>query len=214
MRLSCRDQLYRLSVRGLQQLESAHWPADKDAVKMCEIKGQTSVDCHNFVRVLHRHGSRLLACGTHAFQPVCTWRRLDALGSVQRRESGIALAPYSPHLNVTSVLSSEGDVFAATPTDFSGQDPALYGRERELRTRQYDSRLLSAPDFVGSFEAGEFVYFVFREDAVEYMSCGKVRKWTCRGYSMLLSAKTESSTRSDVTGNHSSISGALQMSAD
>ncbi|XP_043199748.1 semaphorin-5B-like [Amphibalanus amphitrite] len=169
--VGARDHLYRLSVRGLQELESAYWPADKDAVKMCEIKGQTAVDCHNFVRVLHRHESRLLACGTHAFQPVCTWRQLDALGTVQRRESGIAVAPYSPHLNVTSVLSSEGDVFAATPTDFSGLDPALYGRK--LRTQKYDSRLLSAPDFVGSFEAGDFVYFVFREDAVEYMSCGK-----------------------------------------
>ena len=28
-------------------------------------------------------------------------------------------------------------------------------------------------DFVGSFEIGDYVYFFFREVAVEYMNCGK-----------------------------------------
>ena len=170
-------------MRGLQELESAHWPADKDAVKMCEIKGQAAVDCRNYIRVLHRHEARLLACGTHAFQPVCTWRRLDALGTVQRRESGIAVAPYSPRFNVTSVLTADGDVVAATPTDFSGLDPALYrsagaGGRGAVRTGKYDTRLLREPQFVGSFETAHFVYFVFREEALEFLSCGKVS----RGY--------------------------------
>lgn len=30
-----------------------------------------------------------------------------------------------------------------------------------------------APDFVHSFEYGDFVFFFFRETAVEYMNCGK-----------------------------------------
>lgn len=29
------------------------------------------------------------------------------------------------------------------------------------------------PNFVGSFEIGEYVYFFFRESAVEYINCGK-----------------------------------------
>jgi len=33
---------------------------------------------------------------------------------------------------------------------------------------------LSKPDFVGSFETNDFVYFVFRETAVEYINCGKI----------------------------------------
>ncbi|XP_037068861.1 semaphorin-5B-like, partial [Pollicipes pollicipes] len=175
--VGARDHLYRLSVRGLQELESAPWPAPAATVTMCENKGQTAADCHNFVRVLHRHGERLLACGTNAFQPLCSWRRLSSLRSVLATESGIAVSPYAPQLNVTSLVTSEGAVFAATPTDFSGLDPAIFrgggGGAPSLRTSKYDSRLLSAPDFVGSFESGPFVYFVFREDAVEYMSCGK-----------------------------------------
>lgn len=32
----------------------------------------------------------------------------------------------------------------------------------------------SAPNFVSSFTQGDFVYFLFRETAVEYINCGKV----------------------------------------
>lgn len=32
-----------------------------------------------------------------------------------------------------------------------------------------------APDFVNSLVHGNFVYFFFRETAVEYINCGKVR---------------------------------------
>lgn len=34
--------------------------------------------------------------------------------------------------------------------------------------------VLSAPNFVGSFTFGDFVYFFFRETAVEFINCGKV----------------------------------------
>jgi semaphorin 5 len=30
------------------------------------------------------------------------------------------------------------------------------------------------PDFVGAVEDEDFVYFFFREEAVEFMNCGKV----------------------------------------
>lgn len=39
-----------------------------------------------------------------------------------------------------------------------------------LRTRQYNDLELNSPDFVGSFESGEFVYFVFREIASEVLN--------------------------------------------
>jgi hypothetical protein len=34
--------------------------------------------------------------------------------------------------------------------------------------------LISAPNFVSSMTQGDFVYFFFRETAVEYINCGKV----------------------------------------
>ena len=33
--------------------------------------------------------------------------------------------------------------------------------------------MLDKPDFVGSYEVGDYVYFFFRETAVEFMNCGK-----------------------------------------
>ena len=41
------------------------------------------------------------------------------------------------------------------------------------RTIKYDSHMLDKPDFVGSYEVGDHVYFFFREMAVEYMNCGR-----------------------------------------
>ena len=36
--------------------------------------------------------------------------------------------------------------------------------------------LFSEPDFISAYEIGEFVYFFFREVAVEFINCGKVSK--------------------------------------
>lgn len=33
------------------------------------------------------------------------------------------------------------------------------------------------PNFVSSFTQGDFVYFFFRETAVEYINCGKVSSY-------------------------------------
>lgn len=30
------------------------------------------------------------------------------------------------------------------------------------------------PDFVSSYEIGDYIYFFFRETAIEYINCGKV----------------------------------------
>ena len=38
---------------------------------------------------------------------------------------------------------------------------------------RYDSHMLDKPDFVGSYDVGEYVYFFFREMSVEFMNCGK-----------------------------------------
>ena len=34
--------------------------------------------------------------------------------------------------------------------------------------------LFAAPNFVGSLAFGDYVYFFFRETAIEYFNCGKV----------------------------------------
>ncbi|CAL4059907.1 unnamed protein product [Meganyctiphanes norvegica] len=73
-------------------------------------------------------------------------------------------------------MTTDGSLYVGTPTDFSGRDNAFMramGPGERLRTHQYDTKWLSEPTFVSSFESGGFVYFVFRENAVESMNCRK-----------------------------------------
>lgn len=80
------------------------------------------------------------------------------------------------------MISRAGEYYVGGPTDFSSSDPAIYRsslgpiseKRNVLRTNQYNSKWLNEPHFVGSFETDRFVYFVFREAAVEYINCGKV----------------------------------------
>ena len=67
----------------------------------------------------------------------------------------------------------EEELFAGTVADFTGVDPIVFRDGVKLRTQQYDSTQLNNPDFVGSFEHEDYVYFFFREAAVEYINCGK-----------------------------------------
>ncbi|XP_043476024.1 semaphorin-5A [Leptopilina heterotoma] len=173
--VGARDNLFRLKLNSLTQLEHASWTAPSKKISTCQDKGQTSEDCHNFIKVLLSNGKFIFTCGTNAYSPMCTWREIENIKNVTDTLSGVAMCPYSPHANATAILSRSGGLFAGAPTDFSGADSAIY-RTLEypnLRTHQYDFKWLNDPQFVGSFETEEYVFFLFRETAVEYINCGK-----------------------------------------
>jgi len=86
--------------------------------------------------------------------------------------------------------SGGADLYIGSPTDFSGQDDAIYrlpvsnppaGQQHphhrasaRLRTVQYNAKWLSGPEFVDStVETDHFIYFFFRETAVEASNCHK-----------------------------------------
>lgn len=174
--VGAKDHLFRLSLEGLKKLEDTNVPAPSAAVKTCRRKGQSDEDCRNYVKVLLSHNDRVFVCGTNAFAPECTWRNINSLATVEERVDGIGKAPYSPHSNITALMTVQGDYYIASPLDFSARDYALFrimGRTHFLRTPQYDPKWLNEPSFVGSFEVGEFVYIFYRESAVEFMNCGK-----------------------------------------
>ena len=108
--------------------------------------------------------------------------QIENVNSVLEWVRGVARCPYSPEANVTALLTRSGHYFAGSPMDFSGADPAISRSlagvtSSTIRTKQFDSKWLNEPQFVGSFETSDFVYFLFRESAVEYINCGKVRNW-------------------------------------
>ncbi|XP_046996594.1 semaphorin-5A [Schistocerca americana] len=176
--VGARDALYRLAIPDLRQLEKADWPAPANKTALCQAKGQTEYQCHNFVRVLLRNGKRIFACGTSAFSPQCTWREIENVNNVLEWVKGVAKCPFSPTYNITALMTQNGQYFVGSPMDFSGADPAIYrslgAGSTTLRTNQYNSKWLNDPQFVGSFEKDNFVYFLFRESAVEYINCGKI----------------------------------------
>uniref|UniRef100_A0A8C7VFK1 Semaphorin-2A n=1 Tax=Oncorhynchus mykiss TaxID=8022 RepID=A0A8C7VFK1_ONCMY len=132
-------------------------------------------ECQNYIRVLLVNGDRLFTCGTNAFTPICTNRTLTNLTEIHDQISGMARCPYNPLHNSTALITSSGELYAATAMDFSGRDPAIYrslGGLPPLRTAQYNSKWLNEPNFVSSYDIGNFTYFFFRENAVEH-DCGR-----------------------------------------
>lgn len=81
------------------------------------------------------------------------------------------MCPYDPYHNSTAVYSN-GQLYSATVADFSGGDPLIY-REPQ-RTELSDLKQLNAPNFVSSVPYGDYIFFFYRETAVEYINCGKV----------------------------------------
>ena len=177
--VGARDALFRLGLEGLTMLEKATWEAKASSRDLCVSKGQSEADCRNYVKVLVRAGDRIFACGTHAFSPKCSWRKAEHINTVSKWVDGRGKCPYSPRDNSTARMSRGGDeYYVASAIDFSSNDHAIYrmsgGRfETTLRTDEYNALWLSRPDFVMSFETERFVYFLFRESAVEATNCGK-----------------------------------------
>lgn len=68
------------------------------------------------------------------------------LSRTMEKINGVARCPYDPRHNSTAVISSQGELYAATVIDFSGRDPAIYrslGSGPPLRTAQYNSKWLN-----------------------------------------------------------------------
>jgi len=168
------NTIYILSSRDLKEHEKLriHWPPDTEAYDLCIMKGKSKIQCQNYIRVVAKTDKdRLLICGTHAFKPRCRYYKYKDGGySMDQEFDGKMLTPYDPGHN-SSYLLADGELYSATVSDFSGSDPLIY--KENLRTEQYDSKILNAPDFVRALEDENYVYFFFREQAVEYINCGK-----------------------------------------
>lgn len=167
-----RNVVYNLSLSDLTEQQRLTWFAAEQDAKMCVMKGKDEENCQNYIRIMAKTSEgRLLLCGTNAFKPQCReYNILNRNYTMEKEKSGQAVCPYDPHHNSTAIYV--GDVlYTGTVADFSGMDPIIY--REPLQTEQYDSMSLNAPDFVSSMAQGDFVYFFFRETAVEYINCGK-----------------------------------------
>ncbi|CAH2234036.1 jg25597 [Pararge aegeria aegeria] len=194
------DRLYRLNMNNIS---ASHCDRDSinlepSNVAQCVSKGKSEhFDCRNHVRVIQPmgDGSRLYVCGTNAHSPK-DWVLYSNLTHLPRHEyvpgigMGVAKCPYDPADNSTALWVERGNpgslpaLYSGTNAEFTKADTVIFRTDlhnlttgrREFsfkRTLKYDSKWLDKPNFVGSFDVGEYVLFFFRETAVEYINCGK-----------------------------------------
>jgi semaphorin 6 len=170
-----RNRIYNLSIYDFHEKKEGRidWPSSDAHGQLCILKGKTEDDCQNYIRILYyTEPGRLVVCGTNSYKPLCrTYTFKDGKYYVEKEVEGIGVCPYNPEHNSTSVQYN-GQLFSATVADFSGGDPLIY-REPQ-RTELFDLKQLNAPNFVSSLPYGDYIFFFYRETAVEYMNCGKV----------------------------------------
>ncbi|XP_056135409.1 sema domain, transmembrane domain (TM), and cytoplasmic domain, (semaphorin) 6D, like isoform X3 [Lampris incognitus] len=176
-----RDQVYLVSLRESYRNEiipyrKLTWRSGQADKEMCAVKGKHRDECHNFIKVLvPRNDDLIFICGTNGFNPMCRYYRLDNLEFDGEEISGLARCPFdSKQTNVA--LFADGKLYSATVADFQASDSVIYrsmGDGSALRTIKYDSKWLKEPHFLHAVEYGNYVYFFYREIAVEHNSLGK-----------------------------------------
>ena len=194
------DRLMRIDAKNISntdcERDTMHMEANN--VANCVSKGKSrDYDCRNHIRVIQPigNGERVYVCGTNGHSPKdqVIYSNLTKLA---RHEfypgigDGIAKCPFDPEDNSTAIWVENGNpgehpaIYSGTNAEFTKADTVIFrgdifdpetGRREYTfkRTLKYDSHMLDKPDFVGSYDVGEYVYFFFREMAVEYMNCGR-----------------------------------------
>uniref|UniRef100_A0A8D3EB33 Semaphorin 6D n=1 Tax=Scophthalmus maximus TaxID=52904 RepID=A0A8D3EB33_SCOMX len=158
-------------------LQKLTWRSGQADRETCAVKGKHRDECHNFIKVLvPRNDDLVFICGTNGFNPMCRYYRLDNLELDGEEINGLARCPFdSKQTNVA--LFAEGKLYSATVADFQASDAVIYrsmGDGSALRTIKYDSKWLKEPHFLHAAEYGNYVYFFYREIAVEHSNLGKV----------------------------------------
>ncbi|XP_029848661.2 semaphorin-1A isoform X3 [Ixodes scapularis] len=171
--VGARNVVYNISLSTLELRKKLEWFAKSDDIKMCKLKGKTEEDCQNYIRVLARKSATVIfVCGTNAYKPRCRDYEVFQDGEylIKEDKPGEGLCPFDPKNNSTAIFA-DGDLYVATVGQLSGADPLIH--RRPLRTEPSDLKHLNAPNFVSSIYFEDYVYFFFRESAVEYINCGK-----------------------------------------
>ncbi|XP_004836222.1 semaphorin-6A isoform X3 [Heterocephalus glaber] len=180
--IAARDHIYTVDIDTSHTEEiycskKLTWKSRQADVDTCRMKGKHKDECHNFIKVLlKKNDDTLFVCGTNAFNPSCRNYKIDTLESFGDEFSGMARCPYdAKHANIA--LFADGKLYSATVTDFLAIDAVIYrslGDSPTLRTVKHDSKWLKEPYFVQAVDYGDYIYFFFREIAVEYNTMGKV----------------------------------------
>ncbi|KAM4724113.1 semaphorin-4E-like [Anableps anableps] len=83
------------------------WTVSSSEKALCEMKGKSSEDCENYIRVLHTlDDGSILVCGTNAFNPACTHLMFKG-GNITMEttfEDGKGKVPFDPNVGFASLM--------------------------------------------------------------------------------------------------------------
>uniref|UniRef100_A0A672TVC1 Semaphorin 6D n=2 Tax=Strigops habroptila TaxID=2489341 RepID=A0A672TVC1_STRHB len=176
-----RDQVYTVNLNEVPKSEVSPskkltWRSRQQDRENCAMKGKHKDECHNFIKVfVPRNDEMVFVCGTNAFNPMCRYYRLNTLEYDGEEISGLARCPFDAR-QTNVALFADGKLYSATVADFLASDAVIYrsmGDGSALRTIKYDSKWIKEPHFLHAIEYGNYVYFFFREIAVEHNNLGK-----------------------------------------
>ncbi|XP_008941814.1 PREDICTED: semaphorin-6D isoform X3 [Merops nubicus] len=176
-----RDQVYTVNLNEIPKSEvtpskKLTWRSRQQDRENCAMKGKHKDECHNFIKVfVPRNDEMVFVCGTNAFNPMCRYYRLNTLEYDGEEISGLARCPFDAR-QTNVALFADGKLYSATVADFLASDAVIYrsmGDGSALRTIKYDSKWIKEPHFLHAIEYGNYVYFFFREIAVEHNTLGK-----------------------------------------
>ncbi|OUC49478.1 putative sema domain protein, partial [Trichinella nativa] len=164
-----------------------------EALALCSVRTRDQeLKCQNHVKlVIKRSDGTLYLCSTNALNPTISILDSTTLHVHETGSSGAAICPSDPDDFGAAVWIEHGNpgkipsIYSATATDYTGANRVIYRppllNERGdmmhpyMSTAHTDSKWLKEPNFVAAFDVGDgYVYYFFRELAVEYMSCGTV----------------------------------------
>ncbi|XP_038046703.1 semaphorin-1A-like [Patiria miniata] len=151
------------------------WVPDTSDINSCTMKGKQEWQCQNFVQVvlMNNQTDRLLVCGTNAWAPLCRNFAPHSL-LVYEELNGIKRCPFSPEQKSTA-LFADGALYSAAVTGFSAVDSIIMRSMKEsvIERKDVETKWLKVPEFIKSFEVGDWVVFFFREIAVEHVNSGE-----------------------------------------
>lgn len=187
--VGARGHIFRLWLYNINDTASANLfasrsldirPEERDE---CLRMGNSERECGHSVRQLFlKSNGQLLMCSSNAMKPQLSVLEGQNLIDVEPAKTIIGIC--SPHegLNTTAVYTEYGNpddlpsIYSGIRTGLSLENHLIYrpplilnNKEvhQALRTIYTDNKWLNEPQFVGSFAINQYVYFFFRELAVE-----------------------------------------------
>ncbi|KAK2162073.1 hypothetical protein LSH36_104g00012 [Paralvinella palmiformis] len=156
----------------------------------CEsrLMSNANYECQNHIRaIIPLVNGTLQICGTSAYNSTI-YMLDDFTEDPEKLDSksfqGLGICPPNPNATCNIIYVRNGNpgnmavTYSGTMMDFTMARPLIYrpkipGYSKLLRTEYADTKWLNEPYFVQSFDVGDYIYFFFRENAIEYMNCGK-----------------------------------------